>query len=336
MGESIALTDDHRGSATMSHAIRTTAAGEIDPIERKTIAVYGIEDVVKRRETARVSTPDGGYIHIDVYPAEAGGSATTPVIVFIGGLSAHAMAYAEFESRLSLRGFNVLAIDLRGHGRSSGRRGDFTVATLLEDVDAAIDYGLERFGGPVGVAGSSLGGYFALVCANALDRVEAAACHWIMLPDMPVTEKDRRMKPIAVALSKVLPKLRLSTRSVARWDAVCETEELRQRLFNDPLFTWKYTTRALASGLTYKPARPLTQLRCPTLVVIGDADAMTPLQYTKSVFDRLVGDKEFVTIPGAGHMGGLVEHQDEVLDAVGGFLSRKLVEAAKPQAAPVG
>ena len=94
--------------------------------------------------------------------------------------------------------------------------------------------------------------------------------------------------------------------------------------FDDPLMAWKYSARALASGFRYSPSRPLTKLRIPHLVLLGERDPMTPFEYTRGIYAQLEGDKEWVTIPDAGHMGGLAEHQDEVLDAVDDFLGRRM------------
>src|SRR5690606_18245054 len=148
--------------------------------------------------------------------------------------------------------------------------------------------------------------------------------HWIYLPSQPVTSKDARMAPVAKLLARVAPRLRMNTRKIAEWDAVNQDPQLRENTFADPMMRWKYTVGSLASGLVYEPRRPLTELRCPHLVLIGEQDAMTPMEYTRGIYEQLEGDKEWVTIPGAGHMGGLVEFQGDVVRAVGEFLTRRL------------
>ena len=307
---------------TPPQVLATTPTGEVSPLEAATIALFGWEDAAAARDTATLATRDGsGSIHVDVYPAqgEARGS-----VVFVGGLSNHALGSADFEWKLSQRGWNVVGVDIRGHGRSSGTRGDFTIAGVIDDLADAGAYAKERFGVPVAVMGSSLGGFYALCAANAVRGFEVAVSHWIYLPNEPMTKKDARMKPLALLMDRVTPNLKLPTRQVADWSAVNEDAELRQKCFDDPMMTWKYTARALASGFRYAPKPPLTELQIPQLVVIGDADRMTPMSYTRKVYDQLVGDKEWITIPGAGHMGGLTEHQEEMLAAVDGFLGRRM------------
>lgn len=318
---------------TAPRVLRTTQPGHVDDIERASIALHRYERAAGSRSTARIAV-DGGEVHLDVYaaPDDQGARGT---VVFVGGLSAYALVYADFQHRLSERGWNVVALDLRGHGRSSGRRGDFTNATVLADLRGAAQYARERFGGPLILMGSSLGGYYSLIGANALEEFDLAISHWIFLPDYPVTRKDARIRPIALALNKIAPRFRLSTRLVAEWDHVNDTAELRQRCFDDPLMVWKYSVRALAGGLSYAPTRPLTSLRCPHLVLIGERDQMTPLAYTKKVYEMFDGDKELVVIPDAGHMGGLVEHQAEMLDAVDGWLTRRVAQLHPAEAAAV-
>lgn len=295
--------------------------GEVDVAEQPVVDLYGYGEAMRRRQPVRIDVGDA-EIHLDVYPTDEG--AARGSIVFIGGLSAHALQYGGFLAELSALGWNVVAPDVRGHGRSSGPRGDFTMDGMLRDIDGAIDYALDTFGGPLGLMGSSLGGFYALCAAGALTRVQAAVSHWIMLPDMPVTEKDRRMRPVANVLGRIVPGMRLSTKGLARWDHVSQDPAIRQRLYDDPLMVWKYTLRGLLSGMQYKPTPPITELRVPHLVVIGEEDQMTPLSYTREAFGKLSGDKQLVTIPGAGHMGGLVEFRDEMLAAVDGFFSQRL------------
>ena len=99
---------------------------------------------------------------------------------------------------------------------------------------------------------------------------------------------------------------------------------LKRKVFEDPMMVWKYSARALASAFRYRPERPLTELRIPHLVMIGERDTMTPTAYVKRIFGMLTGDKQLVVIPDAGHMGGLVEHQDETLAAVDSFLGEHM------------
>ncbi|HET7034265.1 MAG TPA: alpha/beta fold hydrolase [Thermomicrobiaceae bacterium] len=305
--------------------MNTRLQPELDHLEARAVALYGIAEAVARRQRERLAVA-GGEIHLDVYSPEGEQFGT---VVFVGGLSSHALMYAGFLDALSQRGYAVVALDLRGHGRSSGERGDFSIESVIEDLTAAAGYARERFGGAVTVLGSSLGGFFALVGANAIRGFDAGISHGVLLPELPISAKDRRLAPLARLLARLAPRLRLSTRLLTDWSGVAESPELRAAIQSDPLMAWRYTTRAIASGSSYRPARPLTDLRVPHLLIVGEHDRMTPLDYARQVYARMSGPKELAVVPDAGHMGGLVEHRDEMLALVDAFLRRVAGEGSQ-------
>lgn len=88
-------------------------------------------------------------------------SHTNPVVLVHGswGSSAMWMGYAQF---LVSKGWNVYALDLRGHGKSEGEIAGATMDDYVADVEQSIaDHGLEN---PV-VVGHSMGGLVALMYA---------------------------------------------------------------------------------------------------------------------------------------------------------------------------
>src|SRR5204863_31626 len=78
--------------------------------------------------------------------------------------------------RLCDEGFNVVAIDRPGHGLSEGRRGDCSIDQILDLVEASVAYARRRFGGPVALAGSSLGGIIGWYALTREPDVEAVVC----------------------------------------------------------------------------------------------------------------------------------------------------------------
>jgi pimeloyl-ACP methyl ester carboxylesterase len=66
---------------------------------------------------------------------------------------------------------NALAVDLRGHGESGGDMD----AGAIDDVIGAVDWLVDRECGPIGLRGSSMGGFLALHTAGRHPAVRAVA-----------------------------------------------------------------------------------------------------------------------------------------------------------------
>jgi acylglycerol lipase len=84
-------------------------------------------------------------------------------VALVHGLGEHSGRYEAWAARFVDAGIAVWAIDLRGHGRSPGARGDIRFAPALSDLDALVARcGAERAGLPVFLYGHSLGALLAV------------------------------------------------------------------------------------------------------------------------------------------------------------------------------
>src|SRR5688572_18240139 len=115
---------------------------------------------------------DGNKLHLDIY--EVGKDA--PTIIFIPGTAIYALCYGELLHKFGENGYNVIGLDPRGHGRSEGIRGDYTIPELMRDVDATITYAITRFNDSISLVGSSQGGILALYMAAKDARVKSVVC----------------------------------------------------------------------------------------------------------------------------------------------------------------
>jgi alpha-beta hydrolase superfamily lysophospholipase len=82
------------------------------------------------------------------------------VICLVHGLGEHSGRYRHVADHLTRRGSALLAVDLRGHGRSEGRRGHTPgYETLMEDISHLLSEAGKRFDGiPLFLYGHSMGG----------------------------------------------------------------------------------------------------------------------------------------------------------------------------------
>ncbi|MCO4758005.1 MAG: alpha/beta fold hydrolase, partial [Oceanospirillaceae bacterium] len=90
-------------------------------------------------------------LHCELYEYDV----AAPTVLFLPGIGTYSELYAEMLGKLSERGFNVVAIDLPGHGYSGGPRGLYTVEQVSFAVSMVLDHLQQRFTGPFSIFGYS-------------------------------------------------------------------------------------------------------------------------------------------------------------------------------------
>ena len=223
-----------------------------------------------------------------------------PVLLLLHPFPFSRGLWADDAAALSV-GCRVVTVDLRGFGDSAPADGAFSIADLADDAAALLD-ALDVSRATVG--GMSMGGYVALAMAarhpQRLDGLVLADTR--AAADSPEV-RDTRERAIAVVrrggveryIESMLP--RLLSRGA---DAV-----LRARV--RALVTHRPETVALAlEALRDRPDRTadLAAIRCPTLVLVGAEDEVTPPAEARVMAAAIPG-AELVEIPGAGHLANL-------------------------------
>jgi 3-oxoadipate enol-lactonase len=215
----------------------------------------------------------------------------------------------------------VIAPDLRGFGRSPAGGETVSMEHFADDLAALLDgLGITE---PVVLCGLSMGGYIALqfwrkhrarlrglvLCDTraAADTPEAAAAR------LTLAERVLREGP-APLVEIMLPKLFGEPTRRQRPDVV---EGLRRVMMaTDPR-----GIAAAARGMAERPDMTgmLGRIECPTLVIVGRHDAVSPPAEMRGIAEAVPGAK-FVEIPAAGHMSPL-ENPAAVNAAFAEFLS---------------
>jgi len=264
-------------------------------------------------------------IHGAIAYAYTGGRAfdpSLPAVVLIHGAQNDHSVWALQSRYLAHHGHAVLALDLPGHGRSSGPAlpsVEAMAAWLIALLDAA---GVNQ----AVLIGHSMGSLIALEAAHqAPARVTALAMLGTTYP-MKVSDAllttARENEPAAIDMVNMFshagaatfqpqnphaPLAGVSTMGVAR--------RLMQRMSArnpDQLFYTGFNAcNAYANGET--AARGLT---CPVLFVFGAKDMMTPARSTKQLTSAVASSRTVMV--DAGH-ALMVEQPDAVLDALIGF-----------------
>src|SRR3972149_10091478 len=90
--------------------------------------------------------------------------AVKAVVCLVHGLGEHIGRYPHVGAALSEKGFALAGFDLRGHGKSQGRRGHApSLNVYFDDIDFFLEQVAERFhGSPCFLYGHSLGAILTL------------------------------------------------------------------------------------------------------------------------------------------------------------------------------
>lgn len=124
-----------------------------------------------------LSSSDGVSIAGEYFESPAALRASgdkAPSVLLVHMLSRHKGDWGGLPDRLREAGITVLAIDLRGHGQSSGSSQD--LPAMVQDVRAAVQWLVGRpnvRGDKTAIVGASLGATLALLAAVELPQVRA-------------------------------------------------------------------------------------------------------------------------------------------------------------------
>ena len=236
-----------------------------------------------------------------------------PTVVFVHGAGLDHSSFGLQSRYFGYHGWNVLALDLPGHGRTPGP----PIPTVAGMADWVIKIMTSLHIERAALVGHSMG---ALVC------LEAAARH---------PQRVERIALIGVSYPmKVTPEFL----DAARRDALSafDMSTIWGHAAQVPLGAnpnpgmWMYgeslaRLRRLAPGVLHNDLKAVDEytlsgeVKCPALFILGKRDVMTPVRGAQALREKLPGSQAHVLDSGHALMG---EAPDATLDALIGFLQR--------------
>lgn len=241
-------------------------------------------------------TADGTGLYAQEWRSEAPAKG---VVCIVHGLGEHGGQYVNVADALVKQDIALVAIDLRGHGRSEGRRGHTaSYNKLLNDVDALLAGAAESHpGAPRFLYGQSLGGN--VVINYALRRQPAITGLIATAPWLRLTKDLAWYKRIGATLVEPFwPTLTFSTNN-DREEILEEVGFRRNRELYHSLITVRLLMSARRAGIW--AANHGSLLNIPSLLIHGTADPVTDPQ-TSMDFARQAGlHCECVLLPGVKH-----------------------------------
>jgi len=209
-------------------------------------------------------------------PGEENNGQVKGVICLVHGLGEHSGRYHHWAEKLAGAGYATLAIDLRGHGRSGGRRGDTpSFDHYGDDINLLLDKAAEIYPGKACfLYGHSLGGL--LVAFYLIQRQPKLKGAVICSPGLhTVLDEQKDMIAMARFFGLVLPFLsfpnNLEQEGLSRDPAVINA-------YREDPFVHNRVSARLGKGMLdtrdyiFNRAREIT---LPLLIMHGTGDRIT-------------------------------------------------------------
>jgi pimeloyl-ACP methyl ester carboxylesterase len=262
------------------------------------------------------------YLKVDnrkvyAYTANHPFNAAKPTVAFIHGAANDHSVWALQSRYFAYHGWNALAVDLPGHGKSEGkaldRIGDIAdwLARVLDAAGAST----------ASLVGHSMGSLVAMeTAARHPARVAKLALVGTAVP-MPVSEPllnaSKANDHVAYEMINVFSHSSTAQIGGNRVPGIWmmgSAMRLMERSCPGVLHADFSACNAYGNGL-----KAAVLVKCPALLILGKRDQMAPTKAARDVISKLP-DVKIVALDGAGH-ALMTEKPDDVLDSLIAFLA---------------
>lgn len=207
------------------------------------------------------------------------------VVVIAHGLGEHSDRYMPLAKSLTDRGLRVHAVDLPGHGRSAGRRGEVSsFEALVSDLHSFVDEVRGSAAGlHCGLIGHSMGGALAAAVAarypGAVDALVLSAPY--LRHGRPVSELQKRALRLLARVSPRLGVDRVETEALSRLPH--EVEAYR----SDPLVYHGRVNARTAVQLFegFRTLEDASLITAPLLIIHGSDDRIAHPSASRELAD---------------------------------------------------
>lgn len=256
---------------------------------------------------------------LEIHYIDVGDSDALPIVLIHGFPFSHEMWAPQIA--LLEKQFRVVAYDLRGHGKSGVGDGQYTLEFFVDDLVGLLDHlEIEK----AALCGLSMGGYIALRFAERNPERLLA----LILADTQAKadSNDAKLRRAAAiksvktngveAYAESFVKSAFAPQTFASKSDVVEAIKLIIRS-NSSLGICGALLALLSRTET---TEALLGIRVPTLILVGEQDALTPPSASQEMHNR-IPNSEIHLIPNAAHMSNL-ENSGEFNKHLLDFLER--------------
>lgn len=207
---------------------------------------------------------------------ESPGENTKAVIIFVHGLGEHIRRYQYWAGLFKQEGIGFVGVDLPGHGRSDGRRGNISNYSLPEEMlDILLSSCKQTFPGcPVYIYGHSLGG--GIVLDYLLRRTPKIRGAIVTSPWLRLTFRPPKGKVMIAGIMKYLIP-GLVQDSGLDVTHISHDRNVVELYSNDPLIHGKISLSLFTGAMNAAKysLNHAAELKIPTLLLHGSDDLLT-------------------------------------------------------------
>lgn len=235
------------------------------------------------------------------------------LVVFLHGVGGNRRNWTRQLAEFS-RHFTAVAWDARGYGDSEDYEGPLTFDHFAADLLRLLDYYKASRGHLVGLSmGGNIATHFALlhpdrVASLVLVDTDRGMVHFSQAERQDFVQRRRDPLLAGRTFAEMAPEVvqtLLSPRATAaaRRDLLDSMLRLRKNSY----------IKAVEATVDFDVTETIGKITCPTLVVVGEHDRLTPIAESEAICAEIRGAK-LAIIPGAGHVSNL--EQPDIFNSV--------------------
>jgi len=225
------------------------------------------------------------------------------VVAVVHGVGEHSGRYMNVVNHVVSNHYCVYGFDLRGHGKSPGKRGhiDSWMEYRIDLLNFVRMVKEQQLGRPIFLMGHSMGALIALdFILSKIEELSGAIISGAPIEPVGVS------KPYLIALARVLSRIYSSfpIDLGLDQDAISRNPSVVRSYKEDPLVHGKVSARWGTEALSVVESvkRQGQNINIPILMIHGEADRINSAEGAKRFFDRIrVQDKEFISYPAGYH-----------------------------------
>ena len=257
------------------------------------------------------------------YEASGAGDA----VVLIHAFSVDRRMWAPQIALLERR-FRVIRYDLRGHGKSEGPSAPYAPHEDLRSVLDAVGVNSATM---IGLsAGAAIATDFAIAYPKRVTRMILASPGLNgYVPSTPLTGMQAVFQAAGAGDPEGAARLWAQTPIMAVRNDLTATATVTDLVMSN-VRLWTYRTNPVQQ-LTPPATTRLSEIKCPTLVIVGEQD-LPHIREVAGLLVKGISGARLVTIPRAGHILNL-DAREEFNQAIESFVAARSSEDARSAAA---